>query len=135
MILVILTDHSTGILSSRFIRLEICNFGLQSARFNLSYSFEADFVDLFELRGITRARRGDALPSDVTTDNVMLRYKGLDGVLRETQMLFDWPTSKVTADQAVFSVELKTRERTTLDLRIGCHRAQQLLEICEELGR
>src|SRR5204863_6539127 len=76
-----------------FIRLEICNFGLQSARFNLSYSFEADFVDLFELRGITRARRGDALPSDVTTDNVMLRYKGLDGVLRETQMLFDLPAS------------------------------------------
>src|SRR5205814_2739888 len=62
----------------------------------------------------------------VTTDNVMLRYKGLDGVLRETQMLFDSPASEVTADQAVFSIELKSRERTTLDLRIGCRRAQQL---------
>ena len=109
-----------------FIRLEVCNFGLQSARFELSYNFEADFFDLFELRGITRARRGNTLPSDVTTDNVVLRYKGLDGVLRETQMLFGSPASKVTADQAVFSVELATQERSTLDLRISCRRGQQL---------
>jgi len=47
-------------------------------------------------------------------------------VLRETQMLFGSPASKVTADQAVFSVELATQERSTLDLRISCRRGQQL---------
>ena len=103
-----------------FVRLEISNFGLQSARFELSYSFEADFIDLFELRGIKRTAHGSRLPPDVSSDAVILRYSGLDGVVRETHIRFGSPVSRIAAEAAVFAVELATQERTRFDLRIDC---------------
>ena len=109
-----------------FIRLEISNFGLQPAKFELSYSFQADFFDVFELRGIKRAARGHLLPAAVGSNTVTLRYEGRDGVLRETQMLFGSPASSISSDRAVFAIELATQERTTCDLRIGCRIGERI---------
>jgi glycogen debranching enzyme len=103
-----------------FVRLEISNFGVEPVAFELAFGFQADFVDIFEVRGIARPKRGQMLPPEVTHDDVRLRYEGLDGVVRETQFFFGRPAREIGSERAAFTIELAPQERTTCDLRIGC---------------
>src|SRR5579872_5470451 len=65
-----------------FDRIEISSFALQPVSLTLELAFEADYLDLFEVRGATRARRGRLLPPAVTPNEnkVVLAYEGLDSV-------------------------------------------------------
>jgi glycogen debranching enzyme len=47
--------------SGLFEEVEVCNYSTQAVSFELSLSFDADFVDLFEVRGAKRAQRGKIL--------------------------------------------------------------------------
>lgn len=109
-----------------FIRLEISNFGLNTVAFNLSYAYEADFVDVFELRGMSRPSHGQMLPPEVSGNSVILSYEGLDHVPRETQLFFSRPATEINGDRAVFALQLAPAERTTCDLRIGCRTGTQI---------
>lgn len=55
----------------------------------LSFQFSADFVDVFEVRGHPRERRGTMLPPDIERAAVRLAYRGLDDVERSTRLAFD----------------------------------------------
>jgi glycogen debranching enzyme len=44
-----------------FEELEISNYSTTSVSFELSLSFGADFIDLFEIRGFKRDQRGQLL--------------------------------------------------------------------------
>jgi glycogen debranching enzyme len=48
----------------------------------LTVHHDADFRDVFEVRGATRERRGEMLEPMVGADRVVLRYRGLDDVVR-----------------------------------------------------
>src|SRR4051812_9183844 len=63
-------------------RLTLTNFAERAAVVPLTLSFEADFRDMFEVRGARRRARGSPLPAEATADAVLLRYRGLDGVVR-----------------------------------------------------
>ena len=58
-------------------------------RVRLELRFEADFADLFEVRGMHRERRGERLPAVLAGDSVTLSYRGLDGLLRTTRLAFE----------------------------------------------
>jgi glycogen debranching enzyme len=66
----------------------------------LEYCFDADFCDLFEVRGEQRARHGEQQDARISEQEVVLGYKGLDGVLRQTRILFDQPVSELEARRA-----------------------------------
>ncbi len=70
---------SGGVLHDR-IRLR--NFGLARVQVRIEIGFDADFLDIFEVRGTARERRGDRLPTSVTPDDVTLAYRGLDRRVR-----------------------------------------------------
>ncbi|HEY5752712.1 MAG TPA: amylo-alpha-1,6-glucosidase [Chthoniobacterales bacterium] len=110
-----------------FVRVQISNFGLEPVGFGLSFRFQADFVDLFEVRGVRRRARGRMLPSVVASNMVVVRYEGLDRVLRETHFHFSRPAQEMSSERAIFSIELKPHEQTTCDLRIGCRIAGRAL--------
>src|SRR5260221_4612515 len=44
--------------------LELRNYGTASTEFRLGLIFDADFADMFEVRGSVRPRRGDRLPDE-----------------------------------------------------------------------
>jgi glycogen debranching enzyme len=69
--------------------LTVENFTGKPHELVLSWDFAADFCDVFEVRGLTRDRRGDALPPERDDRTVRLSYRGLDGVVRATQLRFD----------------------------------------------
>lgn len=69
-------------------RIALRNFADVEAVVPLTLSFEADFHDMFEVRGASRQARGNALAPRVTADSVVLQYQGLDGVARLAGSLF-----------------------------------------------
>jgi glycogen debranching enzyme len=80
----------------------------------LTLSFAADFVDVFEVRGHPRPRRGEPLPARVGGTTVRLGYRGLDGVVRTTTLSFDPPPVRLNAESAEYRLTLAPRERLEL---------------------
>jgi glycogen debranching enzyme len=103
-----------------FETVTVHNFGQVAARFNLEIAFDADFVDLFEVRGSVRARRGALLPDTSRADGVVLAYSGLDGVVRRTAIAFD-PAPKMAAPRrAQWAMYLQPGESQVLRLVVRC---------------
>ena len=65
--------------------LRVTNHASHPIETPISIRFDADFADIFEVRGTRRAARGQRLPTLRTPDTV-LRYRGLDGVERLTRI-------------------------------------------------
>jgi glycogen debranching enzyme len=101
-------------------RVEAANFGLEAAHFTLAVDFAADFVDIFEVRGFTRERRGTLHEPQVHGDRVVLSYTGLDGVKRRTEIAWSPAPRELSDGTAEFDVRLAPGERFTLETRIAC---------------
>jgi glycogen debranching enzyme len=78
-----------------FEELTIYNYNTIPVSFELSLSFEADFADLFEIRGFHRQQRGCLLyriqpesPTRKAVDELTMAYQGLDGLILESQIQF-----------------------------------------------
>ena len=76
----------------------------------LSLAFASDFADLFEVRGMRRARRGTATRRCAATNEVALNYQGLDGKPRRTMLLFDPAPERLSAASASYAFELQPNE-------------------------
>src|SRR5260221_12348618 len=72
-------------------RLEISNYGATAVDALLSLEFDADFADVFEVRGTKRQRRGERLPTRIDGSSVLMSYRGLDDVVRTTRLDFAPP--------------------------------------------
>ena len=92
----------------------------------LRLRFAADFVDIFEVRGTPRARRGEQFPAQVAADAVVLGYRGLDGVLRQTRLAFAPAATRVADGEAVFRVELAPHDECALYLTASCELGEAL---------
>jgi glycogen debranching enzyme len=101
-------------------RLRIHNYGMSRIDLPLSIDFDSDFADIFEVRGLTRPRRGRHLQTAVTENTLLLRYEGLDGRLRATRIVFDPAPTELTPGRALFDVRLDPREEATYHLDIIC---------------
>ncbi|MHB8380989.1 MAG: amylo-alpha-1,6-glucosidase [Candidatus Binataceae bacterium] len=103
-----------------FHRVTARNYSRERVRFALDLSFGADFSDLFEVRGVKRKRKGKRARPRVKHGAVVLRYLGLDGVTRITELTFDPPPAKLRGESASFVVALEPEQSVTLQTRITC---------------
>jgi glycogen debranching enzyme len=101
-------------------RLRIRNYGLEPAELPLTFFFAADFADIFEVRGLGRARSGDLLETEVTPDGVVLAYRGLDGVVRRSAIRFEPAPRSLEPGEAHFSLVLAPGAEETIRLRVNC---------------
>ncbi|VVM07830.1 hypothetical protein MAMC_01847 [Methylacidimicrobium cyclopophantes] len=101
-------------------RLALRNFDEHLHRIELSIHFRVDFADIFEVRGSRRQRRGQRDPARVGTEEVLLRYVGLDGRGRTTRLRFDPQPLSLSPDSAVFSIELPSRGAGMVFVEIAC---------------
>jgi glycogen debranching enzyme len=102
-------------------RLKLRSYSMQPVTLTLSVVFEADFVDIFEVRGIKRDARGEMLPPVIETDHVQLSYRGLDNQVRRTTLSFSPAPTDITESRAEFSGELPPLAEKTFFFTIGCH--------------
>ena len=94
--------------------ITIENFSVQEIHLPFSLMFDADFADIFEVRGTQRKKRGRSLPPIVEEGKVVLRYTGLDGVKRETILAFTPHPMEVGPGHSIFHIHLKPGERSSL---------------------
>lgn len=89
---IVLRRQSVGIVRQRVIaggfreQIVIANYTTRAERAVLTVDIDADFADIFELRGAVRSRRGQRLANQVGDGRVTFSYRGLDGVLRRTHV-------------------------------------------------
>jgi len=83
---------------------------------DLTLSFAADFVDVFEVRGHPRPQRGQMLPREGDARVVRLGYRGLDGVIRTSTLTFDPPPDRLDATGADYHLPLTPGDRIELSL-------------------
>jgi glycogen debranching enzyme len=86
--------------------LRVTHHGGEATQVRLEFTFDADFLDLFELRGMQRDRRGELLPPEVFADAVVLSYRGLDNRTRRTRVEFDPPPTRIDTGRASFDLRL-----------------------------
>ncbi|MFN2426744.1 MAG: glycogen debranching N-terminal domain-containing protein [Candidatus Binatia bacterium] len=98
-------------------RIVVSNFSSSAVITDLALSFDADFADIFEVRGTRRARRGRRRPNVVDADSVEMSYEGLDGRLRRTCISFDPAPTELLPGSAHFRLHLEPHVRTTIEIR------------------
>lgn len=118
--------------SGLFEQIEVTNYNTHPVKFELSLSFAADFLDLFEIRGFQRENRGQRLtlatPPAATAEidgkiqpvrQIVMAYKGLDGSLMESRIEFarTQPT-RLEGNTAVWDLDLASHQTVTLGYRL-----------------
>ncbi|MGH2722899.1 MAG: amylo-alpha-1,6-glucosidase [Actinomycetota bacterium] len=109
---------------SLFERIRIRNFGTEPRKIRLQIEFGADFLDIFEVRGMYREQRGQLQRPRAERHKVVLGYRGLDGEVRTTTIRFSPAPRELTESRATFEVEARPGE----DIELA-------LEVVPEVGR
>ena len=103
-----------------FESVRIGNHGAVRVSLTLTLDFEADFVDIFEVRGTVRPRRGEMLAPYVSPGQVALAYLGLDGVTRRTRLRFEPEPDTLTASAAEFVLDLAPQQAMRFTVAVAC---------------
>jgi glycogen debranching enzyme len=123
-----------------FEEIEVANYSTTTVTFELTISFDADFVDLFEVRGHDRQKRGkllrlldpkteeailtgdgvSSIQTTATPEMLTLAYQGLDGSVMESRIQFQHriPDS-FKGYTAVWRMELASHETEKLGYRLN----------------
>ena len=106
-------------------RIRVVNYGLDAVEFHFSFEFDADYLDIFEVRGLKRESRGYLQEPVVGEDNVILSYRGLDGIIRKTCLQFLPKPVYIDSHYARFLIKLAPHEQTDFFLTISCQSAEK----------
>jgi len=90
-------------------QLVVTNYADCSITVPICLQFDADFHDIFEERGMLRARRGE-VHRRVHDGSVVLGYRGLDGRERSTIVRLDDRAARLAADAAVIDLQIGPRQ-------------------------
>jgi glycogen debranching enzyme len=101
-------------------RLCVHNYSLAELPVTLSLALEADYADLFEVRGQQRTHRGRRLDTIQSQEGLVLAYEGLDHTVRRTHVRCTPFPARVTSDCLVLETQLPPHADKTWDLTIAC---------------
>jgi glycogen debranching enzyme len=99
-------------------RIRIHNHGRATVNLGFSVMFDADFADIFEVRGTHRPARGRRLPPKIQSDTVLHSYEGLDGRIRKTRLVFRPAPEVLTEGEARYSIGLCPGENAEYECAI-----------------
>jgi glycogen debranching enzyme len=103
-------------------RVVVTNHGEQAVSMPLTWTFGADYADIFEVREPRRSARGRDLAAEVRPAQVTLGYHGRDDVRRQTELTFEPLPAQLTSSSARYELHLGPEGRETLDVSIACRR-------------
>jgi glycogen debranching enzyme len=100
--------------------VRVTNFSQTPVSFTLGLDFEADFADIFEVRGLQRDRRGTPLEPKVSNGRAIITYLGLDGLKRSTHIDVRPLPARMDSTKAAFKIRLGPREDMHIGLVASC---------------
>jgi glycogen debranching enzyme len=95
------------------------NFNTFDITLNLTYEFDADFADMFTIRGIAPPTRGKVLPARYDGKNLYLSYEGEDRHVRNTIITFDPAPTKVEGRLCTFELSIESQKSRTVHVNIS----------------
>src|SRR5262245_27935978 len=101
-------------------RIAVRNFDCKPHKCWLTINFAADFADLFEIRGLQRAKRGELTSAVVGGNKTIFRYVGLDKIERRSEICLDPAPRQLSKSQALYAVELGPEEQFALVMTVRC---------------
>jgi len=108
-----------------YVRLRFTNYHTEKIRFSVEMQFDADFRDIFEVRGMKRPRRGQMLEPVVEPGCLRLGYRGLDGVERYTELELTPRPDETTSNGFSTALELEPGAFTDLELQIRINQPRE----------
>jgi len=106
--------------------LRLSNYGATAINISFVLAFDADFADIFEVRGRQREAHGHCLPVDVDEQKqtITLAYTGLDKVTRLTHVHLENANANISDNNVHFAVALAPGENKDIYLSIQCDTQQ-----------
>lgn len=98
----------------------LANYGISPLSVPLSLILDADFADIFEVRGMQRPQKGQRLEDLIKSDQLLLSYKGLDNTIRETRIQCDPVPETISAAKLQFELDLQPGQNAIVHLTISC---------------
>lgn len=100
--------------------IRIKNFGKNTIGFNLELTIDADFQDIFEVRGLKRKKKGTPFPPEYKKREFILSYKGLDDLKRVTAIKFNKDPDIIESKTFSFKINLSPSDTEQLNIVINC---------------
>lgn len=94
-----------------FERVVVSNFGTEDTEVPAAFHFQADFADIFEVRGMERQARGRLESARHTEKSLILGYEGLDRVQRRSELQVFAPDVKFENDNVSFVLRIPAGEK------------------------
>jgi glycogen debranching enzyme len=99
-------------------RVRVSNHARHTIEVPISVRFDADFADLFEVRGTRRQQRGQRVPS--RSPDAVMRYRGLDGVERTTRITTVRRPDRTEEGCLTFVLHLEPHGVEELEIAVAC---------------
>jgi glycogen debranching enzyme len=97
----------------------IWNFNMFPVTLNLTFEFDADFADMFTIRGIAPPTAGEVLPARFDGKNLYLSYEGEDKHRRNTIISFDPSPTRVEGKKCTFELKIAPHGSQTVNVEIS----------------
>ena len=105
-----------------FDTLVFSNFNQAEVELLVEITYDADFVDVFQVRGCARAKSGQYYRPLFQGDSLVFLYRGLDNIGRETVVRFQTPPEKIDNTTATWRLRLPPGAAAVeLVSTISCH--------------
>jgi len=101
-----------------FDQLTFDNFNLNEVRFEVELLFDADFVDVFQVRGCARDRSGQHFRPVAEGNTLAFFYRGLDGRMRQTLIEMTPAPARLEGRSARWQLQLGPLKRSELRLTV-----------------
>jgi len=106
-------------------RIRLWNYSRHPVPVSLAFDVDADFADIFEVRGTKRSRRGSRRDPVVSHRDLRFEYRGLDDEVRTTVVEWSDTPNATSAHMVRFDYDLAPRGSAVLTLAIRCERTRR----------
>ncbi|HEX8925600.1 MAG TPA: amylo-alpha-1,6-glucosidase [Terriglobales bacterium] len=101
-----------------FDRLTFENFNLKAVDFLVELEYDADFVDVFQVRGVARQVRGQEYEPVITDEGITFSYRGRDNILRQTTVQMSPRPSRIEQQTAHWELHLEPLKKVQLEIHV-----------------
>lgn len=102
--------------------VRLTNYAFVPLALTLQYEFDADFADIFELRGVSRRKHGRLLKPRLHPAAVTFSYRGLDDVTRRVRVQFRRRPDLLERQRAQFHLNIEPGKSEEIGAEIAVHR-------------
>ena len=101
-----------------FDRFTFENFNLAPVDLLIELTFDADFVDVFQVRGLARSASGQYYRPLVRSDGLTFVYRGRDNLMRQTNIEMSPPPNQIEERTARWDIKLPSLQEVRIDIVI-----------------